>query len=146
MISKRLDWELKNDKEIESLQRDQKEGQNPRDIKFILAEEIVDRFHGQNSGIKAREEFKKRFQRGEIPTDVEEIEIKLKPKDITLPRVLKDSGMVTSTSEAMRLIKQGAIKIEGKKIIDLDYKINPNSSFLCQIGKKRFLRIRIPKK
>tara|TARA_B100001123_G_scaffold142056_1_gene165004 strand:- start:232 stop:1431 length:1200 start_codon:yes stop_codon:yes gene_type:complete len=151
-ISDELMWRyfkllsFKNDKEIESLQRDQKEGQNPRDIKFILAEEIVDRFHGQNSGIKAREEFKKRFQRGEIPTDVEEIEIKLKPKDITLPRVLKDSGMVTSTSEAMRLIKQGAIKIEGKKIIDLDYKINPNSSFLCQIGKKRFLRIRIPKK
>ena len=151
-ISDELMWRyfkllsFKNDKEIESLQRDQKEGQNPRDIKFLLAEEIVDRFHGQNSGIKAREEFKKRFQRGEIPTDVEEIEIKLKPKDITLPRVLKDSGMVTSTSEAMRLIKQGAIKIEGKKIIDLDYKINPNSSFLCQIGKKRFLRIRIPKK
>ena len=151
-ISDELMWRyfkllsFKNDKEIESLQRDQKEGQNPRDIKFILAEEIVDRFHGQNSGIKAREEFKKRFQRGEIPTDVEEIEIKLKPKDITLPRVLKDSGMVTSTSEAMRLINLGSIKIVGKNIIDLDYKINPNSSFLCQIGKKRFLRIRIPKK
>ena len=66
---------LKNIIDRESLKKSQKDGDNPRDIKFILAEEIVDRFHGEGSGNKAREEFKKRFQKGEIPSEIDEIEI-----------------------------------------------------------------------
>ena len=137
---------FKSDKEINKLKRAQTNGENPRDIKFMLAEEIVDRFHGEGSGRKAREEFKSIFQRGKNPSNVVEIEIQLKEQDITLPRVLKEAGLVASTSEALRLIKQGAVKVEGEKIIDSKYKISPNSSLLYQIGKRKFSKIKIPKK
>ena len=137
---------FKSDKEINKLKRAQTNGENPRDIKFMLAEEIVDRFHGEGSGRKAREEFKSIFQRGKNPSHVVEIEIQLKEQDITLPRVLKEAGLVASTSEALRLIKQGAVKVEGEKIIDSKHKISPNSSLLYQIGKRKFSKIKIPKK
>jgi len=137
---------FKSDKEINKLKRAQTNGENPRDIKFMLAEEIVDRFHGEGSGRKAREEFKLIFQRGKNPSNVVEIEIQLKEQDITLPRVLKEAGLVASTSEALRLIKQGAVKVEGEKIIDSKHKISPNSSLLYQIGKRKFSKIKIPKK
>ena len=137
---------FKSDKEITKLKRAQTNGENPRDIKFMLAEEIVDRFHGEGSGRKAREEFKSIFQRGKNPSNVVEIEIQLKEQDITLPRVLKEAGLVASTSEALRLIKQGAVKVEGEKIIDSKHKISPNSSLLYQIGKRKFSKIKIPKK
>ena len=137
---------FKSDKEINKLKRAQTNGENPRDIKFMLAEEIVDRFHGEGSGRKAREEFKSIFQRGKNPSHVVEIEIQLKEQDITLPRVLKEAGLVASTSEALRLIKQGAVKVEGEKIIDSKHKISSNSSLLYQIGKRKFSKIKIPKK
>ena len=137
---------FKSDKEINKLKRAQANGENPRDIKFMLAEEIVDRFHGEGSGRKAREEFKSIFQRGKNPSNVVEIEIQLKEQDITLPRVLKEAGLVASTSEALRLIKQGAVKVEGEKIIDSKHKISSNSSLLYQIGKRKFSKIKIPKK
>ena len=137
---------FKSDKEINKLKRAQTNGENPRDIKFMLAEEIVDRFHGEGSGRKAREEFKLIFQRGKNPSNVVEIEIQLKEQDITLPRVLKEAGLVASTSEALRLIKQGAVKVEGEKIIDSKHKISSNSSLLYQIGKRKFSKIKIPKK
>jgi len=137
---------FKSDKEINKLKRAQTNGENPRDIKFMLAEEIVDRFHGEGSGRKAREEFKLIFQRGKNPSNVVEIEIQLKEQDITLPRVLKEAGLVASTSEALRLIKQGAVKVEGEKIIDSKHKISSNSSLLYQIGKRKFSKIKIAKK
>jgi len=151
-ISDELMWKyfhllsFKSEKAINQLKQKQKDGINPRDIKFILAEEIVDRFHGDSSGIEAREEFKKRFQLGEIPTEVNEKILKLKPEEVTLPKVLKESGMTVSTSEALRLIKQGAVKIEGEKINDPKVNIKLNSIHLYQVGKKKFLRIKIAKK
>tara|TARA_B100001750_G_C15517206_1_gene608246 strand:- start:121 stop:1320 length:1200 start_codon:yes stop_codon:yes gene_type:complete len=151
-ISDELMWKyfhllsFKSEKAINQLKQKQKDGINPRDIKFILAEEIVDRFHGDSSGIEAREEFKKRFQLGESPTEVNEKILKLKPEEVTLAKVLKESGMTVSTSEALRLIKQGAVKIEGKKINDPKVNIELNSIHLYQVGKKKFLRIKIAKK
>ncbi len=151
-ISDELMWKyfhllsFKSEKAINKLKQKQKDGINPRDIKFILAEEIVDRFHGDSSGIEAREEFKKRFQLGEIPTEVNKKILKLKAEEITLAKVLKESGMTVSTSEALRLIKQGAVKIEGKKINDPKVNIELNSIQLYQVGKKKFLRIKIAKK
>ena len=149
-ISDELMWRyfellsFKKQEEINKLKKSQKEGLNPRDIKFLLAEEIVDRFHGEGSGNKAREEFKSRFQQGNSPSEIKEIEIKLMEKDISLPKILKEAGMVSSTSEALRLIKQGGVRIEGKKILDSKYKINRNSSLLYQVGKRKFFRIKIP--
>jgi len=149
-ISDELMWRyfellsFKKKNEINKLKKSQKEGLNPRDIKFLLAEEIVDRFHGEGSGTKAREEFISRFQQGNSPSEIKEIEIKLMEKNISLPKILKEAGMVSSTSEALRLIKQGGVRIEGEKILDSKYKINQNSSLLYQVGKRKFFRIKIP--
>ena len=122
-ISDQLMWRyfdllsFKTDKEIESLKQDEKNGENPRNLKFILAEEIVDRFHGEGFGSKAREEFINRFQKGKLPEEVEAITLIIEGSSATLPKVLKESSMVTSTSEAIRLIEQGAVKVDGDKVL-----------------------------
>ena len=137
---------FKNEEEIKELKKSQKEGSNPRDIKFLLAEEIVNRFHGEGSGNSAKEEFQSRFQKGNNPSNIKEITINLEEKSITLAKVLKEAKMVPSTSEALRLIKQGAVRIEGEKILDSKHEINLNSSFLYQVGKRKFRKIKIAKK
>lgn len=146
-ISDQLMWRyfdllsFRSDKEIRSLELDEKNGENPRNIKFILAEEIVDRFHGEGSGLKAREEFINRFQKGNLPEEVETISINIQGSDLNLPRVLKDSGMVQSTSEAMRLIKQGAVKIQGKKVLENDFSMSKGTAYLVQVGKRKLANI-----
>ena len=148
-ISDKLMWRyfdllsFKSSDEIKELKKSAENGENPRNIKFILAKEITERFHGKNSGEIALEEFKKRFQKGEMPSVIDERVIKYNEKLTTLPRVLKDSGLVSSTSEAIRLIKQGGIRIEGKKISDEKVKIEKDSCHIYQVGKKKFLRIKI---
>ena len=137
---------FRDEKEITALKKSQKEGSNPRDIKFLLAEEIVNRFHGEGSGNSAKEEFQSRFQKGNNPSDIKEITINLEEKSITLAKVLKEAKMVPSTSEALRLIEQGAVRIEGKKILDSKHEINLNSSLLYQVGKRKFSKIKIAKK
>ena len=134
------------EEEIKELKKSQKEGSNPRDIKFLLAEEIVNRFHGKGSGNKAKKEFKSRFQKGNNPSDIKEISINLEEKSLNLAKVLKEAKMVSSTSEALRLIKQGGVRIEGEKILDSKHEINLNSSLLYQVGKRKFLKIKIAKK
>ena len=146
-ISDQLMWRyfdllsFKSDKEIRSLKLDEKNGENPRNIKFILAEEIVDRFHGEGSGLKAREEFISRFQKGNLPEEVETISINIQGSDLNLPRVLKDSGMVKSTSEAIRLIKQGAVKIQGKKVLENNFSMSKGTAYLVQVGKRKLANI-----
>ena len=137
---------FRDEEEITELKKSQKEGSNPRDIKFLLAEEIVNRFHGEGSGNSAKEEFQSRFQKGNNPSDIKEITINLEEKSITLAKVLKEAKMVPSTSEALRLIKQGAVRIEGEKILDSKHEINLNSSLLYQVGKRKFSKIKIAKK
>ena len=137
---------FRDEEVITELKKSQKEGSNPRDIKFLLAEEIVNRFHGEGSGNSAKEEFQSRFQKGNNPSDIKEITINLEEKSITLAKVLKEAKMVPSTSEALRLIKQGAVRIEGEKILDSKHEINLNSSLLYQVGKRKFCKIKITKK
>ena len=137
---------FRDEEEITELKKSQKEGSNPRDIKFLLAEEIVNRFHGEGSGNSAKEEFQSRFQKGNNPSDIKEITINLEEKSITLAKVLKEAKMVPSTSEALRLIKQGAVRIEGEKILDSKHEITLNSSLLYQVGKRKFSKIKIAKK
>ena len=145
-ISDELMWRyfsllsFKPSKEIEALKTAKKEGENPRDIKFLLAEEIVDRFHiGQ--GAKAKENFIERFQKGNIPENVENIFVDIEGESELLTRVLKDSGMLKSTSEAMRFIKQGAIKVNGNKVSDDKYKLKKGKDILLQVGKKKISKI-----
>jgi len=146
-ISDQLMWRyfdllsFKTDKEIESLKQDEKNGENPRNLKFILAEEIVDRFHGEGLGSKAREEFVNRFQKGQLPEEVEAITLIIKGSSATLPKVLKESSMVTSTSEAIRLIEQGAVKVDGDKVLKKDFSMNKGTTFLLQVGKRKIANI-----
>tara|TARA_B110001454_G_scaffold92694_1_gene88400 strand:+ start:305 stop:1501 length:1197 start_codon:yes stop_codon:yes gene_type:complete len=127
--------------DINTLKESTNDGQNPRDIKFLLAEELVDRFCGKGSGKLAKADFIDKFQKGKIPVKLEEIIVKQTKKVLTLPNTLKEAGLVKSTSEAMRLIKQGAVRINEQKVRNgKDFRL-PKGPFLCQIGKKRFARI-----
>lgn len=148
-ISDELMWRyfnllsFKSLSEISDLRHSVKLGQNPRDVKFILAEELVDRFYGKGKGKSALENFIELFQKGKIPKVIEEITLKLVDQEITLSQVMKESGLVKSTSEALRLIKQGAVKINEIKVLKNEEFELPPDPFLCQIGKRRFAKINI---
>lgn len=127
--------------EIKELQASVEAGMNPRDAKFKLAIEIVDRFHGEGEGEKCKDAFLKRFQKGAIPEDIEEISYSLEDESMPLVNLLKETGMVASTSEASRLIKQGGIKIDSKKVEDPKMLILAGTKQVYQVGKRKFLKI-----
>ena len=127
--------------EIKELQASVEAGMNPRDAKFKLAIEIVDRFHGEGEGEKCKDAFLKRFQKGAIPEDIEEVSYSLEDESIPLVNLLKETGMVASTSEASRLIKQGGIKIDSKKVEDPKMLILAGTKQIYQVGKRKFLKI-----
>ncbi|MGY8806857.1 MAG: tyrosine--tRNA ligase [Gammaproteobacteria bacterium] len=131
------------EKEIEVLKKQIEEGANPRDIKFLLAEELVDRFHSDGQGSKCKEAFLQRFQKGQIPEDISSLTVEIDGDSIPLPNLLKNSEMVSSTSEAMRLIKQGGVKIDSVKVEDPKLEIQKSSEALYQVGKRKFLQIKI---
>ena len=145
-ISDELMWRyfsllsFKSSKDIEKLKNAEKEGENPRDIKFLLAEEIVDRFH-EGQGKKAKENFIERFQKGNTPENVENMLIDIEGESELLTRILKDCDLLKSTSEGMRLIKQGAIKVDGEKVSDDKYKLKKGKENLVQVGKKKIAKI-----
>jgi tyrosyl-tRNA synthetase len=126
------------------MKRSVDEGANPRDIKFELAREIVSRFHGgPKAGDAAMQNFIARFQQREVPADISEIELAGNGKGLALPRVLKEAGLTASTSEAMRLIKQGGVRIDGEKAEDPALEISPGQARVFQVGKRKFMRVRI---
>jgi tyrosyl-tRNA synthetase len=145
-ISDELMWRyfsllsFRSSNEIEKLKKAENEGENPRDIKFLLAREIVDRFH-KGQGKKAKENFIERFQKGNAPENVKNILIDIEGETELLTRILKDSSMLKSTSEAMRLIKQGGIKVDGEKISDDKFKLKKGKESLIQVGKKKIAKI-----
>ena len=118
------------------------EGANPRDIKFELAREIVARFHSPAAAKAAQDEFIARFRQGRMPQDMPEREI-ASGEPLPIANVLKAGGLVPSTSEALRMIRQGAVRIDGEKIEDAGLTIDPDSSHIFQVGKRRFARIRV---
>ena len=126
--------------EIKKVEKDIKEGANPRDAKIDLAMELTTRFTNEIAAEKAKDNFFKKFSSNELPSDIEEKEISY---DNTpgLPNLLKDLGLVGSTSEAMRLIEQGAVKIDQEKVTSKDEEVNFETKKLIQIGKKKFLYV-----
>jgi tyrosyl-tRNA synthetase len=132
-----------SEKEINNLRQQVDEGTNPRDIKFLLAEELVDRFHETGQGASCRESFLQRFQKGSLPDDIKEISITIDSDSIPLTNLLKNTDMTSSTSEAMRLIKQGGVKIDSEKVLDPKKEIQKGSEAIYQVGKRKFLKIRI---
>ena len=129
---------------IALLKRSVEEGANPRDIKFELAKEIVSRFHGgPKAGNDAMREFIARFQKGEMPAEIPEVELEGHGKGMAIPRLLKESGLTSSTSEAMRLIKQGGVRIDGEKTEDPALEILSGKTHVFQVGKRKFMRVRV---
>ena len=131
-----------SEKEIENLKTKMAEGTNPRDIKFLLAEELVDRFHSEGEGKVCKEAFLQRFQKGQIPDDIPSISIDVGINGMPLVNLLKDCEMTISTSEAMRLIKQGGVKIDSIKVEDPKLVVMQGQESIYQVGKRKFLKIK----
>ena len=129
--------------EISILKKEVDNGANPRDIKFILAEELVDRFHEKGEGSNCKQKFLERFQKGAMPSDIKEVDIDIENETILLTNLLKSVEMTSSTSEAMRLIKQGGVKIDSEKVSDTKLEIKKGSEAVYQVGKRKFLHIKI---
>ena len=129
--------------EISILKKEVYNGANPRDIKFILAEELVDRFHEKGEGSNCKQKFLERFQKGAMPSDIKEVDIDIENETILLTNLLKTVEMTSSTSEAMRLIKQGGVKIDSEKVSDTKLEIKKGSEAVYQVGKRKFLHIKI---
>ena len=129
--------------DIRGLQEEVAAGANPRDVKYQLAHEIVERFHSPNDAAKAHQSFVNQFQRGEIPDDIAEVDIDNQGKDMPVANVIKSAGLVGSTSEVYRLMAQGAVRIDGERVTDHKLTIKFGVSTLFQVGKRRFARIRV---
>ena len=129
--------------EISILKKEVDNGANPRDIKFILAEELVDRFHEKGEGSNCKQKFLERFQKGAMPSDIKKVNIDIENETILLTNLLKAVEMTTSTSEAMRLIKQGGVKIDSEKVSNIKLEIKKGSEAVYQVGKRKFLHIKI---
>ncbi|HET6655690.1 MAG TPA: tyrosine--tRNA ligase [Gammaproteobacteria bacterium] len=127
--------------DIEALRRKVAEGANPRDIKFLLGIEIIDRFHGAGAGEKARDAFIARFQQGALPDDVPEVELAAGADGLAIAQVLKQAGLTPSTSEAMRMLKQGAVRLDGERVEDRQLTLRGGTSCLVQVGKRRLARV-----
>ncbi len=129
--------------EIEAWKQEVAQGKNPRDIKFELGRELVARFHGKTAGDKAVENFISRFQKGAMPDNIEEHGVDGLDGSIGIASLLKSVGLVASTSEAMRMIKQGAVKIDGERVDDSRLKMVVGSLHIYQVGKRRFAKVRV---
>ena len=131
------------EEDISDLKDEMKNGKNPRDIKFILAEELVDRFHKEGDGKKCKEIFLNRFQKGNMPDEIELKKLSIKEDSILLVNLLKDAGMISSISEGNRLINQGGIKINSEKVSDPKLEIVKGTENIYQVGKRKFLKIKV---
>ena len=129
--------------EIEKFQRQVGEGDNPRDIKFLLAEEIITRFHNARDAESAKQDFIARFAKGAMPDDMPETTLTIDQDDIGIASILKQAGLTSSTSESFRMIQQGAVKIDGAKVTDKALSIDRGAVFVAQVGKRKFARIRL---
>jgi tyrosyl-tRNA synthetase len=129
--------------EIKLWMQECEQGANPRNYKVRLAQEIIERFHDEGAARKALENFEARFQRGAIPDEMDELELIIKGASYCIANLLKDAGLTSSTSEAIRLINQGAVKIDGEKISDTKLEIAVNAENVYQVGKRKFARVKI---
>ena len=127
--------------ELASLKRQVADGMNPRDAKFELASEIVERFHGAGAADAAREEFIARFREGAMPDEMPELTLTGENGRLGIAHLLKRAGLVSSTSEAFRMIRQGAVRIDGVRIDDRALEINAGTTHVYQVGKRKFSRV-----
>jgi len=138
-ISDELMWtyyELLTDVDV-----NERRSMHPMEAKKQLAAMIVERFHGAGSGEKARQEFERVFAEGSLPTDIPEAALAAEAGKLWIAHALTRSGLTQSNGEALRLIKQGALSVDGERVTDRDYQLSPGGSYLIKLGKRRFLRL-----
>lgn len=126
--------------EVAQLKAEVENGANPRDTKILLAKEIIARFHDDAAAEKAHQNFIARFQKGAIPDDIEEVTL-VAGEGMAIANLLKEAGLVGSTSDAMRMIKQGAVKMDSEKVEDTKLVLNAGVSAVFQVGKRKFAKV-----
>jgi tyrosyl-tRNA synthetase len=148
-ISDELMWRylellsFRNLKEIAGWRAEVAAGRNPRDIKVLLGQEIVERFHSRQAAEAALAEFNARFRQGVLPEDMPEIDVSTPGGSIAVPQLLKQAGLVEGTSEAMRMIQQGAVKLDGERVNDKTAMVKAGTVVVAQVGKRKFARISV---
>ncbi len=128
---------------VQRWKREVAAGANPRDVKVAFAREIVSRFHGAAAAAAAHADFEARFKRDEVPQDIREVSLTAKDDGLALSQVLKQAGLTASTSEALRMIEQGGVKVNGEKVSDKALKLARGERCVVQVGKRKFARVTI---
>lgn len=148
-VSDELMWRYIELLSFESLQtidgwkRQVGEGANPRDIKVLFAQEIVTRFHDQAAAKRALEDFEMRFQKGVMPEAMPEVRLAAVNGVLPVPQLLKLAGLVTSTSDAIRQIAGGGVKLDGERVADKSVTVSVGATVVAQVGKRKFARVTI---
>jgi tyrosyl-tRNA synthetase len=137
---------FKTPAQLQQMRQSVTSGANPRDIKVELAQEIVERFHNREAAVHAYQQFVARFQQGEMPEEIVAITVTSNAATMLITNLLKEAGLTPSTSEAIRMINQGAVKIDGERISDRALAIPVNSQNIYQVGKRRFARVTVKQK
>lgn len=148
-ISDELMWRyfdllsFKSNAEIQKYKTDVENGKNPRDVKFDLALELIERFHNADAAQGALNAFKAQFQKGAIPDDIDELTIETESGEMGIAHILKNAGLCSSTSDAIRMVKQGAVKINGEKVADPKTIYPSGTHDVFQVGKRKFAKIKL---
>ena len=132
---------FKSSNEIATLKQSVSQGANPRDVKLLLAQELVARFHGVAAGEEAIRDFLARFQKGSMPDEMPEFVFPVVGAGFPLPVLLKQTGLTGSTSEALRMIDQGGVRVNAEKVVDRDLLLKAGEPFVLQVGKRKFARV-----
>ncbi|MCZ6686719.1 MAG: tyrosine--tRNA ligase [Gammaproteobacteria bacterium] len=127
--------------DIAALQKAADNGKNPRDIKIELAMEIIERFHDGAAADRARDDFVARFSRGEIPDEMTECELAAEDGELGIANVLRGAGLTASNSEGFRMLRQGAVRVDGAKVSDRDLVLKAGATYIIQVGKRKFARV-----
>ena len=134
---------LRSTQDIATLKAEVEAGRNPRDAKVMLAQELVARFHDQAAADAALADFEARFQKNAIPDDLPEITVTAEEGQIAIARLLKEAGLVASTSEALRMIDQGAVKADGERVSDKGLQLVSGTCTVFQVGKRKFAKVTV---
>jgi len=148
-ISDELMWRyfdllsFRGNEDLAALKSEVEGGRNPRDVKFLLCEEIIERFHDAGAAVAARESFIARFQQGQMPDDIPEKTLETGGDGIGLAAALRKCGLVSSNSEAFRMIQQGGVRIDGEKVSDRSLKLEAGFNGILQVGKRKFCKAHV---
>ncbi len=132
---------FRSSEEIARFKQEIAGGRNPRDVKVLLAQEIVQRFHSHRAAEDALADFDARFRQGAIPADIEEVSIACGAESLPIAQVLKQAGLTSSTSEALRMIEQGGVRLDGEKVSDRSLILKAGTTVVLQVGKRKFARV-----